>query len=358
MRDRTERCGCQSNDCAGYSLLNIFIEGPYWNGQWTEIIAAALHKSGHRVDSCYHNRKTLRDRAALAATTLRTGEDRRSAWRQRHRQQLIAVMSHSQWDILLSIQGTLDQQTVTQLRRHSPRLRVIYWWGDILTEQAQARIKEAAGFADKLLLSYLGSYQALKPVYQQQLVYFPFGVSRDFHTAGALSARDRQRFTADVTFVGSYYPERCALIRYLNTQLDTPVAVWGRGWRKCRGISHHGALSLADSLKVYRAARISLNLHHVDTPNGFNMKYYEIPAAGGFQICDWQPLMNSIDPGMQVVACHSLPDYAEQVNYYLAHEQQRRKIMTANTQAVLATADYQMRLDELLDQVIACDKGY
>ena len=319
---------------------------------WTEIIAAALRRNGHRVDSCYHNRKTLRDRVALAASTWRPGKDRKNAWRQRHQLQLLQALHHSRYDMLLSIQGTLDLQAIEQARQQSPGLRIIYWWGDILTKQAQARIHEAAGFADRLLVSYLGSYQALKAFYPDKLVYFPFGVSREFHIPGPMFARDCQRHTADVAFVGTYYPERCALIRYLNTQLDTPVSVWGRGWRKCRGISHHGALSLADSLKVYRCSKIALNLHHVDTPNGCNMKYYEIPAAGGFQVCDWQPLMDSTEMGRQTVACRSLPEFAEQLKYYLAHEPQRKIIAAANTRAVFAMADYQARLDDLFDQTI------
>ena len=334
--------------------MNIFIEGPYWRGKWTEIITAALREEGHRVDSCYHNRKTLSDRVALAATTLRPGVNRKSAWRQRHRQQLLQALHPSRYNMLLSIQGTLDQRTAEQARQQSPGLKIVYWWGDILTEQARSRIHEAAGFADTLLVSYLGSYQALKADYPDQLVYFPFGVSREFHTVTPLTARDRRRFTADVVFVGTYYPERCALIRYLNTRLDTPVSVWGRGWRQCRGIHHHGALSLADSLKAYRCARISLNLHHVDTPNGCNMKYYEIPAAGGFQICDWQPLMDSTVLGRQTVACRSLPEFAEQVKYYLAHEQQRRQIVTSNSRAVFASADYEAQLSALFDRTSTC----
>jgi hypothetical protein len=335
--------------------MNIFIEGPFWAGQWTEIIADALRSNGHHVDYCYHNRKSLRDRAALAGQIMYSGEKRKNAWRGRHRQQLIHQMHPGDWDILLSIQGTLDHHTLTQVRQKSPHLRVIYWWGDILSERALARIEEAAGFADKLLLSYLGSYHALKPVYQDQLVYFPFGVSRKFHTTGALSAKDRERFTAEVAFVGTCYPERCALVRYLNSQLDTQIAVWGRGWRKCRGIRHHGALSLADSLKVYRCSRISLNLHHVDTPNGFNMKYYEIPAAGGFQICDWQPLMQANEAGVQTVACRSPDEFVQQVKYYLANEQERQKILTANSRAILATADYQAQLEDLVVQTNACE---
>jgi spore maturation protein CgeB len=328
--------------------VNIFIEGPYWTGKWTEIIADALRSGGHRVEYSYHNHKTLRDRAALAALKLRSGEDRGEAWRRRHRAQLIDTMQHARWDILLSIQGSLDEQTAAQLRRQSPGLRIIYWWGDILTAQARARLMEAAGFADKLLLSYLGSYHALKPVYRDKLVYFPFGVSRTFHNTGAISAQERRRFTASVAFVGTCYPERCALIRYLNAQLGTPVAVWGRGWRHCRDIKHHGALSLADSLKVYHCSAISLNLHHVDTPNGCNMKYYEIPAAGGFQICDWQPLMDPTGTGLYAVTCRSPREFAEQINYYLANERERRNIAATTAQAVFAAADYQSRLETLL----------
>ena len=323
---------------------------------WTEILADSLRNSGHTVECCYHNRKTLLDRAVLAGMVLRTGETRKGLWEHRHQQQLIKAMSCSQWDVLLSIQGTLDQHTANRLRQQSPHLRIIYWWGDILTEQAQRRLKEAAGFSDRLMVSCRGSYKALKPAYGDKLTYFPFGVSRQFHRVGNLSAQDRKRFGSEVVFVGTYYPERCALIRYLNTQLDTPVSVWGRGWRKCRGIRHHGALSLADSLKVYRCSKISLNLHHIDTANGCNMKFYEIPAAGGFQVCDWQPLMNSTDLGRQTVTCRSLPEFSEQVSYYLAHEQERRKIVKENTPTVFNTADYQTRLDDLLNPLATCDQ--
>ena len=320
---------------------------------WTEIIANSLRNNGHHVDSCYHNRKTLLDRAVLAGVSFRHGAQRRAAWKHRHRLQLLKEMSHSRWDVLLSIQGTIDQHTVKQLRQYSPHLKIIYWWGDILTEQAQRRLEAAADFSDRLLLSYLGSYETLKPVYGDRLIYFPFAASRGFHSVGSLSAQDRKRFTSAVAFVGSYYPERCALLRYLNKQLDTPVSVWGRGWRKCGGIRHHGALSLADSLKVYSCSRISLNLHHVDTPNGCNMKFYEIPAAGGFQVCDWQALMNSTELGRQTVTCRTLPEFSERVKYYLAHEQERRQILQQNSDTVFTTADYETRLAELLQQITA-----
>jgi len=329
--------------------VKIFIEGPYWCGMWTEIIADTLRQAGHRVGICYHNRKTLHDRLALAGKTLLPGLNRKTAWVQRHRRQLREAMSHDQWDVLLSIQGTVDQQTVQQCRQRSPGLRVFFWWGDILTEQARVRISQAAEFSEQLLVSGKGTFDCLSPVYPEQLQYFPFGVARRFHTVGNISSRDRQRFSAAVAFAGTCYPERCELINYLNTKLDTPVRVWGRGWRHCKGVRSHGALSLADSLKVHACSSISLNLHHADTNNGFNMKYYEIPAAGGFQLCDWQPLLEETDLGRQTIACRSLAEFAEKTHYYLAHEQERRQIVAATSQTVFTTENYPSKLAEIFN---------
>ena len=311
---------------------------------WTEIIADCLQQAGHRTGISYHNRKTLRDRISLAGKSWLPGYNRKSAWAGRHRKQLIEAMSQQQWDILLSIQGTLDQQTVTQCRRRSPGLKVFYWWGDILTEQAETRISAAAEFSERILISGKGNYDKLVSQYPDQLLYFPFGVAPRFHAVRDISASEKNKFSADVSFVGTRYPERCELIRHLNTQLDTPVKVWGRGWRNCKGVHSNGPLSLADSQKVHACSKISLNLHHADTTNGFNMKFYEIPAAGGFQICDWQPLLEETALGKQTVACRSFAEIAEKINHYLAHEQQRQQLIKAASESVFTTEDYISRL--------------
>lgn len=327
--------------------MNIFIEGPDWTGKWTEIIADCLQQAGHRVGISYHNRKRLRDRISLARQSWLPGHDRKAAWARRHRQQLVENMSHATWDALLSIQGPLDEHTVALCRQRSPDLKIYYWWGDILTEQGKARIDTAAGFSERILLSGKGNFDSLFPRYREQLLYFPFAASERFHSVNNLSTAERKRFSARVAFVGTCYPERCALIRYLNEQLDSPVTVWGRGWHHCKGVRSRGALSLADSLKVHACSRISLNLHHAETNNGFNMKFYEIPAAGGFQVCDWQPLLETTELGKHTVACKSLPEFAEKIQYYLAQEPQRRQRAETNRELVLSTGNYATRLAAL-----------
>ena len=166
-----------------------------------------------------------------------------------------------------------------------------------------------------------------------------------------MTARDRHRLAADVAFVGSCYPERCELIRYLNARLDKPVRVWGRGWRRCRGIRSHGPLSLADCVKVYANAAVTLNLHHRDTDNGCNMKFYEIPAAGGFQICDWQPALQDTALGRLTTACHSPEAFLEQIRHALQHPQERSALAARAHAEVLANETYETRFTNLLKQL-------
>jgi len=331
--------------------MDILIEGPRWAGMWTEIIAASLQQLGHRVDYLYHNVRLPADRLFLAGRTWLLGEDRGTAWARRFQQRLLEQAGRSPPEVLLSIQGKVDAATVQQLRQHSPDMRVLYWWGDILSDAALARIRDAAAFADRILISYAGSQARLEKLYGERVVFFPFGVAPGFHTAGIPTAREQRRLGADVAFVGTCYPERCELLRYLNARLPAPVAVWGRGWRHCHGVRGRGALSLHESQLVHACSKISLNLHHAGTEDGGNMKYWEIPAAGGFQICDRQPSLAATGHGKYTIACSSIPEFAERIRYYLAHAQERRQLAHAANRAVWETAGYTPRLASLLQNL-------
>ena len=166
-----------------------------------------------------------------------------------------------------------------------------------------------------------------------------------------MTSGDRQRLATDVAFVGSCYPERCELIRYLNARLEKPVRVWGRGWRRCRGVHSHGPLSLADCMKVYANAAVTLPLHHRDSDTGCNMKFYEIPAAGGYQVCDWQPLLQDSALGRLTTACRTPEEFLDRIRHAL-HYPDERADLTARAQAeVLAHESYENRFTNLLKQL-------
>lgn len=332
--------------------MRIFVEGPWWCGEWTAVSVDTLQELGHEVAFHYHNRRTLIDRISLAAGKLgRPGEARSAAWTRRYQPQLFHAMHGSGWDMLFSIQGRVQADTIHRLRGSSPDLRVVYWWGDIITDQATRRLAEAVEFSDRILISYRGAYDKLRAVHGEKITYFPFGVSPRYHQVEDLSWRDRRRYTADVAFVGTCYPERCELVHYLNARLENPVRVWGRGWRQCRGVRAHGPLPLADALKVHACSRISLNLHHRGTDNGCNMKFYEIPAAGGFQICDWQAVMEETAVGIQTVSCRSAAEFADRIAHYLACPQERQHLGEQTSAMAYAHETYLDRFRKLMEDL-------
>ena len=272
-----EPSGCRAR------IHAFFVEGPWWSGNWTAISVATLEQLGHTVTYHYHNRRTLTDRIALAAGKLaHPAEPRSDAWTRRYQSQLFQAMHGAGWDMLFSIQGRVQANTIQQLRSLSPGLRVVYWWGDIITDQASRRLADVAKFSDHILISHRGAYDKLKAVYGDKITYFSFGVSSRTHQIDELSWRDRQRYTADVAFVGTCYPERCELVRYLNTRLENR-SVFGGAVAALPGCAAHGPLPLADTLKVYACSGISLNLHHRDTDNGCNMKFLKYPPQADFR---------------------------------------------------------------------------
>jgi spore maturation protein CgeB len=332
--------------------VRIFVEGPWWAGRWTDISVATLEQLGHETACYYHNRKTPADRLRLAGGRLAQLTGRQSpGWPALARRHLMQRLASFRPDLLISIQGKLDASTARQLKQRLPGVKIVFWWGDILTVQGLQKIEQAAAFADHILVSYRGIHEELAPRYGEQLLYFPFAASPRFHSPGNMTSTARDRLAAEVAFVGTCYPERCELIRYLNARLDRPVRVWGRGWRRCRGVRSHGPLSLADSIRVYAHAAVTLNLHHRDTDNGCNMKFYEIPAAGGYQVCDWQPVLQESALGRLTTACRTPEEFLDRIRHALQHPGERTAAAARARAEVLTNEAWETRFKKLLKRL-------
>jgi len=105
---------------------------------------------------------------------------------------------------------------------------------------------------------------------------------------------------------------------------------------------------MTDTLRVHRNALISLNIHHRRTNDGFNMKFFEIPAAGGFQLCDWQPEIDRLRLGEMVATFRDGDDLVDKVRFYFAREEVRREMSRRFQAAVFERFRYDVRLGRLL----------
>lgn len=102
----------------------------------------------------------------------------------------------------------------------------------------------------------------------------------------------------------------------------------GKGWPG-------GFISDAELLGTYRRARIGWNLHNSTGP--VNTRLMMLPALGVMQICDCRDNLGKVfELGAEVIGFDTMDECVDATHYYLAHEEERRRIAIAGWKRVLA----------------------
>jgi spore maturation protein CgeB len=153
-------------------------------------------------------------------------------------------------------------------------------------------------------------------------------------------------YAADVSFVGQVYPRR---VRYLEELSDLDLALYGSGWSDTSLSEHHrGEAWGPDMVKAIYNSTISVNIHHRYQLGGGNLKLFEIPAAGTFQLTD------AYDPewyteGEDIVSFDTPTELREKVEYYLENGEERTEIAKQGKQRVIEEHNYDRRMEDLVE---------
>jgi len=347
--------------------VRILLIGPHWDtGRWTEYCTAGLRAGGHTVRSVIYS-------AELDQTVRMFGRLRRKlvgahrfhlervmdAMRRDNARALEAAEAHQPALIVVLKGEVLLPETVDRLRAIATG-QVVQWCGD-----------NPSWFPNLIGAAHLyHTFFLAEPSYGVDLI--KHGARPAFlpHAAdpAAWAPSDGEPVTAgpDVIFVGDarhnmgHLPanrdrvERLELVARLGVSLD----VWGRGWEKLEETyavrRHHRGLTLLPAAVVgraYRAAKIVLNVHHAQMREGVNMRTFEIPAAGAFQLSDYKARMDGLfDVGAEIAVFRGDDELGEVIRHYLAHPAVRRDIAAAGRSRVLHDHTYEARMRELVEQ--------
>jgi spore maturation protein CgeB len=84
-----------------------------------------------------------------------------------------------------------------------------------------------------------------------------------------------------------------------------------------------------------------------------NERTFKIPACGGFEICDFVPPLRRYFTEEEMVMADDkrgdwVKDWFRKVDYYLAHDDERKKIQEKSTVRALRDHTYLQRVDYLL----------
>jgi len=112
--------------------------------------------------------------------------------------------------------------------------------------------------------------------------------------------------------------------------------------------------SIETQRKLFASSRISLNFHERE-PDGSQPHYiltqrtFVVPACGGFEICDYVPALRKYFAEDEMVMAKDKNDWFEKIDYYLAHDDERRQIQLKGSQRALKDHTYHNRVEQVID---------
>jgi len=235
----------------------------------------------------------------------------------------------------------LYPETLQRLKAIAPLIS--YHWDDPFLRYAQQmdetrdtryrNLAQSYSFYDATFVYDESYIEPLRKAGAKDAIYLMDWYEPEIYKPLTLSDEDRANWGADVAFVGSPYPNRIALLEALS---EFNVGVWGPYFRWKEHFSkypflqkaYRGEAQGADSVKIYNASKISLNIHDTfQCATSVNNRTFQILASGGFQLVDDRARLHQLfEVGSDLVVFSTPSEAIDKVSYFLGNPVERTKI--------------------------------
>ena len=195
----------------------------------------------------------------------------------------------------------------------------------------------------------------------QDCYYLPQAAQTTVHHPIDLSFDQKKQYKADVSFMGAAYHNR---LQSFPRLLGHDFKIWGTGWNKESPVgkrvqNDNKRITTEETVKIYNAGKINLNLHSSTfhygiNPEGdfVNPRTFEIAACKGFQLLDHRSdLINLFKVDEELMVFNSLDELNDQIDFYLDNPDLRKTIASRSYERVLNEHTIEHRMQEMLIHV-------
>jgi len=321
----------------------------------------ALRRLGHEVDAVDTNALDPRAEATLRYRVLnRVGSPpdlagANAAVRKRARDR--------PYDVLWVDKGRIvTPATLREVRRVLPRaLQLSYSPDDMMNPRNQSRAwRGCVPLYDLHVTTKSYNVDELRGIGARRVFFVDNGFDPDTHRPIVLSAEERERWGGDVGFTGSF--ERDRFERMLELAEDGVVVnVHGPQWEPYRQahprlVIRSGELFGDDYVRAICATRINLCFLRKVNRDLQTTRTMEIPACGAFMLAERTDEHRALfEEGKEAEFFGSGAELRAKVDYYLAHENERRRIALAGRERCLRSGysnlDHLARIVERLREI-------
>ena len=114
---------------------------------------------------------------------------------------------------------------------------------------------------------------------------------------------------------------------------------------RCRG----GADSNNMMPQIIKCSKINLNMTNRPIKTGLPLRIFDLMACGGFVLSNYQSEIPEIFvPDEDIVLYDSIPDMLAKIDYYLAHDDERKQIAKNGYEKVKEYHSYDVRIVTML----------
>lgn len=253
--------------------------------------------------------------------------------------------------IFFLAQAPVSEELLTLLRRR--RITTAFWFVEDFRTFSYWRVW-AHLYDHFFVIQEEPFISLLKDQGVKSIHYLPLAADPTVHRRLHLTEEEKNRFGSPISHVGIGYRNRR---RIFTALADLPLKIWGDEWKEAGGVEHllqenSRRLDEEETVKVFNATLINLNLHSSTFHNGINPdgdflnpRTFEICGCGGFQLVDFRQLLpRHFQPGKEVIVYRTLEELRLAIKYYLHSPEERETIAQAGKMRVLQEHTYDHRI--------------
>jgi spore maturation protein CgeB len=249
----------------------------------------------------------------------------------------------------------INAGAVAQIKA-STRSRVAFVWMDPLQNLSEATIQALPVY--DLIASY--SRAAVEPLIRlgaRRVEWVPF--AGDLALYGAPPAAAPPEFQSEVSFIGNWRPEREAVLDRLASVPGLGLKIWGEGgWRRhsrsrlVAGAWQRRSVYTEQFVAAARASKVNLNIIESTNYPGANMRFFELPCAGGLQLSSPCPEMaEEFRDGETIFYFRDAEELPGLIRKLLDDDARRERVAAAAHEKILAAHTYAHRARQILEVV-------
>lgn len=184
--------------------------------------------------------------------------------------------------------------------------------------------------------------------------YLPEAFNLRVHKMPDLNRDEHERETnIDVVAFGTMYPYRANMIEHLINS-DIKVSLFGTpdrrfGKTEIKNNFRNEYITGTRKAEILYGSKIIFNNFHYAEIESANVKFFEIAGIGGFQICDYKPVLKeySVIP-IEQFTYKSIGEAIELIKYYLDEPILRHELALKQHNHFILNHTYEQRINQML----------